>query len=299
MTRPDLVHARRGLRCVLLGAGFFAALSVPLPARAAAPDTQRIVSLGGAVTEILDALGADDRIAAIDTTSTYPPELVRTKPSVGYLRQLSAEGILSVNPSLVIAVDGAGPPDALRLVREAGIPVDSVADEPSPAGIRHKIEAIAKLIGEDAKGVQLAHDVDSQFAALAAARSRLEHRDRVLFILSAQSGRMMVGGRGTSAAGVLELAGAENAAAAIEGYKPMSGEAIIAAQPDAILMMQAGPDGAPNTGLLDGPALSQTPAGRAKRLIVMDGSYLLGFGPRTPEAARDLMNALYPGQRSE
>ena len=289
MSAPSLPLTRRALLAALAGI----TLTPFAPAALAEEvDPARIVSLGGAVTEILDLLGLDGQIAAIDTTSTYPPALLQTKPNVGYLRQLSAEGILSVRPTLVIASDGAGPPDVLKLVREAGIPVATVPDEPSPAGIRGKVEMIARLVGKPDAGAALAKSIDERFAALATARAALGHRDRVLFILSAQNGRMVVGGRNTSAAGILALAGAENAAEAVEGYKPMSEEAVMAAQPDAVLMMQNGPGGAANAAILDSAALAQTPAARTRRLVTMDGSYLLGFGPRTPDAARDLMNAL-------
>lgn len=300
MTRAHSIASRRdALRA--LGSGLFAAVAFPAGVAVAqtADRSARIVSLGGAVTEIAAALGAADRVVAIDTTSTHPADLLRTKPNVGYLRQLSAEGILSVRPSLVIAAEGAGPPDSLKLVREAGVVVEIVPDEPSPDGIRVKISTVARLVGREAEGAVLARTVADAFAALDGRRTRLGEKKRVLFVLSAQSGRMIVGGRGTSAAGMLSLAGAENAAEAVEGFKPMSDEAVLAAQPDIVLTMQVGPGGAASAGLLDGPALSRTPAGRAGRLVAMDGSYLLGFGPRAPAAARDLMDAVYPGRPSE
>ena len=255
----------------------------------------RIVSLGGAVTEILYDLGAGERIAAIDTTSVHPPSALATKPNVGYLRQLSAEGILSTRPSLVLAIEGAGPPDVLKLVGEAGVPVVPVPDDPTEAGVSARILAVAHAIGADAAGRAMAADADRRFAALAAARGRIGPKVRTLFILSLQNGRALVGGRNTTADGMLALAGAENAASSIEGYRPMTDEAIVAARPDAVVMMRFGPGGAPPADLFAGPALSQTPAGRDGRLVTMDGLYLLGFGPRTPEAARDLMQALYPG----
>lgn len=271
-------------------------LSTAVASSSSAEDrTARIVSLGGAVTEILYDLGAGNRIVAVDTTSVHPPSALATKPSVGYLRQLSAEGILSVRPTLVLAAEGAGPPDILKLVGEAGVPVVPIPEDPTDAGVAARIGAVAHAIGADDAGRRLADDTARRFAALAAARSRIERPVRTLFILSLQNGRAMVGGRNTTAAGILALAGAENAADSIEGYRPMTDEAIVAARPDAVVMMRMGPGGAPPADIFAGPALSQTPAGRDGRLVTMDGLYLLGFGPRAPEAARDLMQALYPG----
>lgn len=269
------------------------------PAGAAEERAARIVALGGVVTEILYDLGYGDRIVAVDTTSVHPPAALATKPNVGYLRQLSAEGILSTRPTLVVAVEGAGPPDVLRLVREAGVPVVLVPERLDEAGVVERIGAVAAAVGRDPEGRTLAEGVRRRFAELAAIRQRVETPVRALFILSLQNGRAMVGGRGTPAAGILSLAGAQNAAEGVEGFRPMTDEAIVASRPDAVVMMSVGPGGAPPADLFDGPALSQTPAGRAKRLVAMNGLYLLGFGPRTPDAARELMAAFYPGLKAE
>ncbi|MFD0936584.1 ABC transporter substrate-binding protein, partial [Methylobacterium trifolii] len=118
--RPALPWSRRSLLSAAV-----AGVLAPRPALSATP-AARIASLGGAVTEILYRLGAGPRIAAVDTTSLYPAEAMREKPNVGYLRALSAEGLLSVGPDLVIAADGAGPADVLALVREAGVRVETV-----------------------------------------------------------------------------------------------------------------------------------------------------------------------------
>ncbi len=257
------------------------------------------MSLGGAVTEILYDLGLGERVVAVDTTSVHPPDALATKPNVGYLRQLSAEGILSVRPTLVLAVDGAGPPDVLRLVREAGVPVATMTEEPTEAGVATRILAVAKAVGRDQDGQALAERTRRGFESLAETRRRIARPLRVLFVLSLQNGRLMVGGRNTTADGMLTLAGAENAAGSIDGYKPMADEAVVAAQPEAVVMMSVGPGGAPPADLFAGPALSQTPAGRDRRLVTMNGLYLLGFGPRTPEAARDLILALQPGIKAE
>lgn len=287
-----------GRLAALAGAALMlGAASAASQTAAGGPD--RIVSLGGAVTEILYELGLGARVVAVDTTSVHPADALATKRSVGYLRQLSAEGILSVRPTLVIAAEGAGPPDALALVRGAGVSVASVPDATEPAGVVAKIRRVAELVGRDVEGRALADRAALRFAELERARGRVSKPVRALFVLSLQNGRALVGGRGTTADGMFALAGAENAAAAVEGFKPMSDEAIIAAAPEIVVGMASGPGGAHAANLLAGAALAQTPAGRSGRLVVMDGLYLLGFGPRTPEAARDLMRALYPGLQVE
>jgi iron complex transport system substrate-binding protein len=268
-----------------------AVLLAPLPSRAAVP--RRIVSIGGAVTEILYRLGHESEIVGVDTTSQYPAEALTTKPNVGYVRALGAEGILSLDPTLVIATEGAGPPDALRLVEQAGVPVIRVGDEPNQAGILRRIREIARAVEEGERGEALAREVEGGFARLAENRARVAQPVRALFVLSLQNGRPLVGGRGTTADAMLALAGAVNAASTLEGWKPLSDEGVIAAAPEAIVMMNRGPGGdAQDPFAL--PAFSATPAGGAHRLVVMDGLYLLGFGPRAPLAAQDLMVALHP-----
>lgn len=265
-----------------------------LPAAAFA-EANRVVALGGVVTEILYDLHLENRIVAVDTTSLFPPEALKEKPDVGYVRALSAEGVLSAKPDLVLAIEGAGPADALTLIRQTGVKLVTVPDEPSPEGITKKIETIGALFGVQPDAARLSGSVRDGFAALEARRAKLGKPVRVLFVLSLQNGRSMVGGRETAADGIIRLAGGVNAAADVSGYKPMTDEAIAAAAPDVILTMRNGGHGIPADTLFALPAYAGTPAAHAKALVAMDGLLLLGFGPRTPQAASELMHALYPG----
>ncbi|WP_050731983.1 ABC transporter substrate-binding protein [Methylobacterium sp. ARG-1] len=279
-----------------------AAATVALAPRgaAAAATAARIAALGGAVTEILYRIGAGPRIVAVDTTSLYPPEALREKPNVGYLRALSAEGLLACGPDLVIAADGAGPPAVLAQLREAGLRVETVAEPPSPEGVLDKIAVIGRLAGLTTEADSLAAEVRARFAEVAARRARIGTPARAIVVLSLQGGRTVVGGTGSTADGMLALTGITNAAAGVSGFKPMTDEAIVAAAPDAVVMMQNGPEPPrPETIFAPDTALGRTPAGAQRRLIAMDGLYLLGFGPRTPQAAIELMRAIYPGLPGE
>ncbi|SEL20931.1 iron complex transport system substrate-binding protein [Bosea lupini] len=273
--------------------GSLESLAVVAPAQAQA--AERIVAAGGVVTEVLYALGQQDKVVGVDTTSQWPPDALKDKKSVGYVRALSAEGVLSLKPSQVIAAEGAGPPDALALLKESGTPITMIPEALSPEAVVGKIAAIGKAAGVAEPAQQLAAAVKGRFQELDKLRSGLPGQKRVLFVLSLQNGRTLVGGRATTADAIIALAGGVNAASAVEGFKPMTDEAIITAAPDVVLMMRhssahnAGPD-----ELFAMPAFSETPAAKQKALIRMDGLYLLGFGPRTPNAARDLMAELYP-----
>ena len=289
MSEPDERPTRRLPITAALGALIALATGSDIWAAQA---EERIVSIGGAVTEIIYALGRDARIAAVDTTSLYPPAALKSKPNVGYMRALSAEGVLSVQPTMIVAAEGAGPPAAIATLQQSGVRMVAIPDEPSPNGVKHKITAVGDLVGAHDAANEMAGRVDARFNALAALRARVAKPKRVLFVLSASGGRTVVAGKGTSADAIIALAGATNAAVSIDGFKPMNDEAIVAAAPDVVLMMRR--ENPPAGNILASPAFAVTPAGKAQALIEMDGNYLLGFGPRAPDAARDLMAALYP-----
>jgi iron complex transport system substrate-binding protein len=298
------------LRCVL---GLALALFAFCGASAAAPrvvvdaagrtatidDTSRVVALGGSITEILYALKLQDRIAAVDTTSLYPPAALAEKPNVGYLRALSAEGVLSVSPSLILAETDAGPAEVVTLLEGASVPFLRVPGGMDAAGVVAKVRFIGDVMGANDQASALADALAQDFSALDSELAGVTRKVRALFVLSLADGRIMAAGEGTAADAMLKLAGAENALTGFSRYKPVNPEAVLEAAPDAIVVMarhgdEPGPGIAVEDVLAD-PTLAATPAGKAKRVVAMDGLYLLGFGPRTAHAAHDLAAALYPG----
>lgn len=257
-------------------------------------DAKRIVSIGGTVTEIIYALGDDARIVAVDSTSTYPASAA-DKPDVGYIRQLSAEGVLSQKPDLIIAEAGAGPADTIAILKASGIPIVSIPTPPEAGAIAGKIRAVGSAIGKIDAADTLASEVDAALKTLETRVSALpEPKKRVLFALSLANGRVMAAGTDTSADAIIRLAGGINAASGISGYKPLSDEAVIAAAPEVVLVMDNPAMHLTAEQAFALPALQSSPAGKAKAFIAMDGLYLLGLGPRTPRAALDLAAKLYP-----
>ncbi|SER87631.1 iron complex transport system substrate-binding protein [Tranquillimonas rosea] len=269
-----------------------AALALALAAAplAAQERPDRIVSIGGAVTEIVYALGEEDRLVARDTTSTYPPE-ASTLTDIGYIRRLSPEGVLSVRPDLIVTEAGAGPPEAVEVIGSAGIPFVEIPEGFTRDAILQKITAVGAALDVPDKAAALRDQVATDLRRVGAAAEVADKR--VLFILSMQGGRIMASGTGTAADGIIALAGARNAVTAFEGYKPLTDEAIAAARPDVILMMDRGEGHeTARAQVLSHPAIASTPAGEAGALVRMDGLYLLGFSVRTAAAARDLAAAL-------
>jgi len=254
----------------------------------------RIVSIGGAITEILYALGFEDRLAGVDATSLYPPAALRDKPNVGYMRQLSAEGVLGLNPSLVLAVQGSGPKETMDVLEAAKVPLVLVPETFSETGLLEKIRLVGHAMGAEPRAECLTAAVGNDLAQLRELRAKVTKPVRVMFVMSLLSGRAMAAGRKTAADAIIQLAGGVNAVDGYDGYKIINDEAIVAAKPDVVLSIRRGKDTLDAEAIYNHPAFALTPAVASKAFISMDGLYLLGFGPRTAAAARDLSVQLYP-----
>lgn len=261
---------------------------------AAADPPQRVVSVGGSLTEIVYALGSERRLVAVDSTSSYPPA-ADALPDVGYMRQLAAEPILALAPDLLLMVEDAGPPAVIDQLRAAGMRIETVPDTPSLDGVRQKVTRVAAALDVPDRGAALLAEIEAAQRSVGKRLTAIGERPRVLFLLSVGNGAPLAAGRDTSAAGIVALAGGTNALDGFTGYKPLSPEAAVAAQPDAILVTESTLDRlGGHAAVLARPELAATPAAAAGRLIAMDGLLLLGFGPRTPQAVAQLAEALHP-----
>lgn len=259
-------------------------------------DASRILTVGGDVTEIVYALGAGARVIGVDSTSQFPPQALEQKKNVGYMRALSSEGVISVNATLVLASERAGPPEVVKTLKTTSVPYVEVPDQHSAAGIADKVRLIARAVGAETEGEKVVQQVEADFKVLAERAASIKKPLRALFVAAVQNGRAVVGGQGTSADAILKLAGAENVATGVNGFRPLPNEAIVELAPDVIVGMRRGAasDDADVEQVFALKGLESTPAGANRRLVVMDALYLLGFGPRAPAAARELMGRLYP-----
>ncbi|TPI50916.1 hemin ABC transporter substrate-binding protein [Mesorhizobium sp. B3-1-7] len=258
-------------------------------------DTSRIASIGGSITEIVYALGEEGRLVARDSTSNYP-EAAAKLPDVGYMRALSPEGVLSVNPTGILALHGSGPKEAVDVLKKSSVPFIEVPDHYNHEGILEKIRIVGKALGVEAKAEKLAAETDAKLTAAEKQMAAIKDRKRVLFVLSTQGGKILAAGSDTAADGIIKLAGAVNAVEGFSGYKGMTDEAIVSARPDVILTMKGGGPPISEEELFANPAVASTPAGTSRKMISMWGGYLLGFGPRTAEAIHDLAVSLYGNQ---
>lgn len=248
----------------------------------------RLVSIDGSVTEIIYALGAEQQLVAVDTTSRYPPAATEL-PDVGYMRQLSVEGILSLTPTTVIASDDAGPEEVFAQLQAAGVKVVKVKDDASLAGVQAKIAAVASALGREAAGEALQQQVEQQVQQ---AQQRLAPLagQRALLLLGAGNRGLMAAGTGTQAQALLDMLSLENVIQH-PGYKPLNPESALAVAPEVVIVAQTGPLQVDNIR----QQLALTPAVKNDRVVVLDAGLLLGFGPRLAQALTHLQQALLDG----
>jgi iron complex transport system substrate-binding protein len=199
-----------------------------------------------------------------------------------------------------MAIEGAGPKDTLGVLQAAGVPLIVVPDVFSGDGIVEKIRTIARATGAKQRGECIVEQVQTDLKTLDKLETGITKPKRVMFVLSFVSGKAMVSGTKTAADGIIRMAGGENVITAYEGYKQISDEAIIAARPDVVMTMERGGLGTVTSdAVFTHPAFAATPAAANRAFLSMDGLYMLGFGPRTARAARDLAISLYPNLKAE
>ncbi len=251
----------------------------------------RIVTVGGVVTEIVAALGELPHVVAVDASSTYPEAVTRLR-QVGYLRQLAAEGVLSLRPSLVITTTEVGPLATLTQLRGAGVPVFVVEGTPGLDQARQRIRRIAAVLNRTPQGDALLRTFDAELARVTVPTGA---RPKVLFLYSRGTGAPQVAGRDTAADAMISLAGGENPMRSQwAGYRPLTAESLVSAAPDVLLVTERG------LGAMGGPAaiaalpgVAQTACAAPNRIVAMEDLLLLGFGPRTGTAVSTLAARLH------
>jgi len=283
------------MRTLLYAVAAWLLLTPPLQAldcETPAPDASHIAVAGGSITEILYALGQEQRIVAVDSTSNYPPAAAH-HPGIGYVRNLSAEGLLSVEPTLILGEHDMGPPGVLAQLQTLEVDVLRVPERFDAGGILDKVRCVGTVIGARDRTAALLEDLAPRAARLQRSGDWESVAPRGVVLLTLEAGAPVAAGRDTSGHGLLQMIGAVNVLADVAGWKPVSAEAMARARPDFIIIPERGLRAAGGTDrLLEHPALRLTPAAVERRVLAMDGMALLGFGPRTLDAALQLRDAL-------
>lgn len=270
--------------------------SAQLSAEQEKPVAERIITVGSDITEIVYALGAGDRIVATDRGASWPEDVIE-KATLGQRRKLSAEGILSFEPDLILLSRNFGPPEVLDVLMASGKKVVLVPEGRDREGIREKIRLVGAELGVPSEAEKLVARSDADIDAVQRALSAIpeDQRLRVVFLHSVAAGKASGAAGGDTPAGlIIELAGGINALKPMSGYKEATAEALIQGAPDVVLMTVGTDGGRIPAEVFAVPALRGTPAQINERLIQLDASFMLGFGPRTGAAIRALALEFYP-----
>ncbi|WP_242634330.1 heme/hemin ABC transporter substrate-binding protein [Marinobacter salicampi] len=257
-------------------------------------EARRVISADGSITEIVYALGAGDRLVGVDTTSSYPPA-VRHLPKVGYLRALPLEGLLALEPDVLITTHEAAPEENLQRLERAGVPVVRFDVPRSAEDALERIRNVGAALGRERQAEALTRDLETSIGATTRARAQSGPGPGVLFLLAAGNHGVMVAGKDTAADALIQMLGARNVSAGVSGYKPANREAILATSPDAVVIAEARPG---QFRIEDWPEIASLAAWREGHRYVGDSMLLLGFGPRLGEALADFSAALPPLQEA-
>lgn len=250
---------------------------------------KRIVSMNGTITETLFALGIQDSIVGIDVTSTFPSETEKIT-NLGHISTIAVETILAVKPSHVLAFSDELKPQLQAQLKKAKIEVVLFERELSLEGSKHTIQSIATWAGKVSEGKKLVVEMDTDLKSLKSAAQK----PKVLFIYARGAGSLMVAGENTQLEKMIELAGGKNAVRGFSDFKPLTPEAVVAANPDIVLMFESGAQSLNGeAGIFTVPGVSMTNAGKNKRFVTMEGLLLSGFGPRTGKAISTLNHAFF------
>lgn len=271
-------------------------------AAAAAELPQRWVSSGGSLSEWVVRLGGEGRLVGVDTTSLHPQSL-RQLPSVGYQRALSAEGVLSLRPDILIGSEEMGPPPVVAQIAAAGVRVESLSAKPDLATLERNVLRLGELLGVPAQAREQMAAYRQQLqdqAQWVKEAQRTQAPPRVLMLLGHAGSNLMAAGQGSLAVWLIEQAGGESPVAH-QGYKALSNEALLALDPQVLIFADRSLHGEEaRQGLLKhNPLLQQTSAVRDGRLLALDPTLLVGgLGPRLPEGLAELSAAFYPSAQA-
>jgi iron complex transport system substrate-binding protein len=253
-------------------------------------ESHKIVSLNGTITEIICELGLKDSLVGIDVTSTFPTD-IQALPVVGHVRNLSAEGIISLFPTEVLGLKSEINPELVNQLEQAGIKVKLFNLEHSKEGAFKLIDEITVFYNNEKESVNvLKESIENDLKSL----KTYESVPKILFIYARGGGNLMVGGKNTSVDKMFSLVNAENAVTDFEDFRPLTPEALIQANPDIILLFEKGIESIDGVqGLLKVPGIAETNAGKNKKFISIDGQLLTGFGPRLGLAAKELNQKIF------
>lgn len=260
----------------------------------------KIISLNSTITELLYEVELGKNIVGVDRTSTYP-EAAKSVANLGHVTQLNAEAILALQPTIVFIDKKNTSNEVLDQVKKAGVAVHTIDIPFTLEGALDVINQLETILKLDIDTKELEQKIAANKAKIEAIKSNHTDRPKVLFIYARGAQTLMVAGDNTFASAMIKIAGGTPAVTAFESFKPLTPEALLSSQPEVILMFDSGLKSLSNEeeqktaleGLLEIQGIGQTPAGKNKNVIAMNGAYLSGFGPRASAAALELAQKIH------
>ncbi len=256
---------------------------------------ERIVSATGNASETIVALGLADKLVAVDTTSTLPKTVMAEKPKIGYRRRLSSEGILSMQPDLLILAPDAGPPTVVAQIKAANVPTITIKDEKSINGVIADIQMIAEKLEVAEAAKTLVERIRADEKAVNKLINDYPRPPKMVFLMDGGTGqnRMIALGKDTAGDAMINIVGGKNVFAEdFNSIKPVSAEAMVATDMDMIIIASHG-GGKPGTAKIDNATadyvnLALTKAAKNQCIFRIGTVEALGFGPGVAQAAKEI-----------
>ena len=255
-----------------------------------AKNSNSIVVAGGSITEIIYFLNLQNKLVGVDVTSNYPLN-AKKLPSIGYIRNLSIEGLLSLKPNLILAEESIGPPIIVKQLNKTSVEFRIIKNNYTIDGINEKFLCISKILDIEIKNnINYKKFVNNVKKLKSFVKNNNKEKKDILLILMMKGTSPIIAGKNTSGHGFIKMIGQNNSMGKISGWKPVSSEQILIANPNYIIVTKrALKDFTSIEKFLKLPGISSTKAAKNKNVFIKDGMSLLGYGPRTINVAKEIL----------
>ena len=255
-----------------------------------AKNSNSIVVAGGSITEIIYFLNLQNKLVGVDVTSNYPLN-AKKLPSIGYIRNLSIEGLLSLKPNLILAEESIGPPIIVKQLNKTSVEFRIIKNNYTIDGINEKFLCISKILDVDIKNnIDYKKFVNNVKKLKSFVKNNNKEKKDILLILMMKGTSPIIAGKNTSGHGFIKMIGQNNSMDKVSGWKPVSSEQILIANPNYIIVTKrALKDFTSIEKFLKLPGISSTKAAKNKNVFIKDGMSLLGYGPRTINVAKEIL----------
>ncbi|APD90910.1 hemin ABC transporter substrate-binding protein [Alteromonas mediterranea] len=276
--------AAKAISAVMAGWSLFTLGAFSAPLEETQTVSPRIVTAGGSITEIVFALGRGDWVIATDSTSMFPQEAA-SLTKLGYFRQLSTEGVLAQQPTMLLGAEASGPSIALEQIAHAGVDVTTFEVDKNLSGLKALVLDIGKKLAASEQAIELIHHiekkVEQQKARHADKASAFNKPIKALFVVANNDRGITVAGKDTVPQALFDTLGIVNIGESVKGYKVMDAESVLMQNPDIVIAaghMLRGKSA--KEALCTHHALATTFAGKHCLVEAMDSSISLGLSPR-------------------